>query len=91
MHIKNQKQRTFKATTCFEKNSQLTQDAQKTGHIFDFENISILNICPQWSQKKKERIRIDVLQCNAIIWDHILRLGRALQEGQTRYKLAAQI
>ena len=40
-----------KAAACFDKNSQMAQHSQKIGHSFDFENVSILHICPQWNQR----------------------------------------
>ena len=40
-----------KAAACFDKTYQLAQHSQKTGHSFDFENVSILHICPQWNQR----------------------------------------
>ena len=36
-----------KAAACFDRNSQLVQDSQKTGHSFDFKYASILHICLQ--------------------------------------------
>ena len=36
---------------CFDKNSQLAQHSQKTGHSFDFKNVSILHVCPRWNQR----------------------------------------
>ena len=40
-----------KAAACFDKNSQLAQHSQKTGHSFDFKNVSILHVCPRWNQR----------------------------------------
>ena len=40
-----------KGAACFDKNPQLAQRSQKPGHSFDFENVSILHICPQWNQR----------------------------------------
>ena len=40
-----------KAAACFDKNPQLAQCSQKTGHSFDYENVSVLHIWPQWNQR----------------------------------------
>ena len=34
-----------------DKNSQLAQHSQKTCHSFNFENVLILHIRPQWNQR----------------------------------------
>ena len=39
-----------KAAACFDKNPQLAQRSQKIGQSFDFENVSVLHIWPQWNQ-----------------------------------------
>ena len=49
--LKTRTKEHYKAAACFDKNSKLAQHSQKTGHSFDFENVSILHICPQWIQQ----------------------------------------
>ena len=40
-----------KAAACFDKNSQLAQTFPKNWPRFDFKNVSVLHVCPQWNQR----------------------------------------